>query len=133
MNKRETGSRYEEAAAAFLQKQGLTLLEKNFRSRFGEIDLILKDGAYLVFTEVKYRADGSLGYPLKLWICENRSGSAIQPGILCIFVRYRRIHPAALMWWGSLGETFSGFWMLFRNAPDAVQAVEETGKGECEA
>ena len=36
MNKRETGSRYEEAAAAFLQKQGLTLLEKNFRSRFGE-------------------------------------------------------------------------------------------------
>lgn len=65
MNKRETGSRYEEAAAAFLQKQGLTLLEKNFRSRFGEIDLILKDGAYLVFTEVKYRADGSLGYPLE--------------------------------------------------------------------
>ena len=55
MNKRETGSRYEDAAAAFLQSKGLRLLEKNFRCRKGEIDLILMDGACLVFTEVKYK------------------------------------------------------------------------------
>ena len=47
MNKRETGSRYEDAAAAFLQSKGLRLLEKNFRCRKGEIDLILMDGACL--------------------------------------------------------------------------------------
>lgn len=65
MNKRETGSRYEDAAAAFLQSKGLRLLEKNFRCRKGEIDLILMDGACLVFTEVKYRSGPGCGSPLE--------------------------------------------------------------------
>lgn len=49
------GSRYEQKAAAFLEKQGLFIIERNFRCRFGEIDLIAGDGKYLVFVEVKYR------------------------------------------------------------------------------
>ena len=52
MNKREIGSRYEEAAAAFLQSQGFRILEKNFRCRQGEIDLVCQEGKELVFTEV---------------------------------------------------------------------------------
>ena len=48
MNKREIGSRYEEAAAAFLQKQGFRILEKNFRCRQGEIDLVCREGKELV-------------------------------------------------------------------------------------
>ena len=51
-NKRAVGSRYEEEAAAFLQKNGYRILEKNFRNRRGEIDLIAKDGRTLVFVEV---------------------------------------------------------------------------------
>ena len=56
-NKRETGSDYEEKAAGFLQSCGYTILEKNYRIRTGEIDLIVRDRKYLVFCEVKYRAD----------------------------------------------------------------------------
>ncbi len=56
INKSKTGSRYEEQAAAFLEKQGLLVIEKNFRCKSGEIDLIARDGKYLVFVEVKYRS-----------------------------------------------------------------------------
>ncbi len=62
-NKRETGSYYEEKAAAFLQKKGYEILEKNYRNRSGEIDLIARDGGYLVFVEVKYRSDLRNGWP----------------------------------------------------------------------
>ena len=62
MNKRETGSRYESMAAAFLEQQGFQILERNYRDRRGEIDLIAKDANCLVFVEVKYRKDARNGY-----------------------------------------------------------------------
>lgn len=65
VNKRETGSRYEEMAAEFLKKQGCRILEKNYRTRSGEIDLILMDGRYLVFAEVKYRKNSRMGTALE--------------------------------------------------------------------
>lgn len=39
----------------YLEKQGMKILERNFRCRTGEIDLIARDGTCLVFVEVKYR------------------------------------------------------------------------------
>lgn len=62
-NNRKTGSRYEHMAAAFLEEQGFTVLERNYHDRGGEIDIIARDGRYLVFVEVKYRADIRKGYP----------------------------------------------------------------------
>lgn len=62
-NNRETGSRYEERAREFLESQGFTILEKNFRTRLGEIDLIGKEEEYLVFIEVKHRKNTSYGLP----------------------------------------------------------------------
>ena len=62
-NQRMVGSRYEQEAAAFLSKQGLTIREQNFRCRAGEIDLIASQEGTLVFCEVKYRYDGSAGDP----------------------------------------------------------------------
>ncbi len=62
-NKRATGGRYEEMAAAFLQEKGYRILERNYRDRYGEIDLIARDGRYLVFVEVKYRHSSASGYP----------------------------------------------------------------------
>ena len=38
---------------------------QNYRCRVGEIDLIVRDGAYLVFCEVKYRTDSGAGHPLE--------------------------------------------------------------------
>lgn len=63
VNNRFTGSRYETLAAAFLEQQGYELLEKNYRDRQGEIDIIARDMGYLVFVEVKYRRNSKNGYP----------------------------------------------------------------------
>ena len=61
MNKRKIGTVYEDAAAAFLEREGCRILEHGFRCRGGEIDLIARDGKYLVFAEVKYRAGKGSG------------------------------------------------------------------------
>lgn len=55
------GALAEQSAALYLQKQGLKLVEQNFRSRFGEIDLIMMDGATLVFVEVRMRQNPNFG------------------------------------------------------------------------
>jgi len=61
-NKHITGLAGQEAAEKFLQNKGYEVLARNYRVKTGEIDLILKDGTYFVFVEVKYRK--SLGYGL---------------------------------------------------------------------
>lgn len=58
---RETGTRAEDAAAEFLVRRGLALVERNWRCRFGEIDLVMRDGATLVFVEVRMRSGSSFG------------------------------------------------------------------------
>ena len=56
--RRSVGRRGEEEAARFLQKRGFAILDTNVRSRFGEIDLVARDGKTLVFVEVKARREG---------------------------------------------------------------------------
>lgn len=65
MNKRQIGTLYEEKAARCLQAAGYEILERNYRCRAGEIDLIAKDHDFLVFVEVKYRENASMGTPLE--------------------------------------------------------------------
>jgi putative endonuclease len=55
------GAQAEQWAAHYLQKQGLKLIEQNYRGRFGEIDLIMQDGATLVFIEVRLRRNADFG------------------------------------------------------------------------
>lgn len=55
------GVQAEQLAALFLQKQGLKLLDANYRCRFGEIDLVLRDGETLVFAEVRKRSSADFG------------------------------------------------------------------------
>lgn len=62
-NNRTTGSIYEKKAADYLKKCGYQILQMNYRCRFGEVDIVARDGAYLVFAEVKYRASGHTGLP----------------------------------------------------------------------
>lgn len=62
-NKRKLGGRFEELAAEYLIGQGLEVIERNYRNRQGEIDLIARDGSYLVFVEVKYRSNDKKGDP----------------------------------------------------------------------
>ena len=65
MNKRQVGTHYESMAVQYLTDAGYHILERNFRCRTGEIDIIAKDGAYLVFVEVKYRASAACGSALE--------------------------------------------------------------------
>jgi putative endonuclease len=58
---RERGRRAEDVAATFLKQQGLILAERNYRCRFGEIDLIARDGDVLVFVEVRMRTSRTFG------------------------------------------------------------------------
>ena len=55
------GERAEQIAASYLQRKGLTLIETNFRCRWGEIDLVLRDRDTVVFAEVKLRRSKSFG------------------------------------------------------------------------
>ena len=63
MNRRAEGSAHERQAAAYLEERGLKILEYNYRTARGEIDLIARDRDMLVFVEVKYRRDSRMGYP----------------------------------------------------------------------
>ena len=57
----ERGREAEARAAAFLEAQGLTVVARNWRCRFGEIDLVARDGGTLVFVEVRARASRAFG------------------------------------------------------------------------
>ena len=54
------GASAEAQAHSYLEREGLRPIERNYRCRLGEIDLIMRDGATLVFVEVRQRAKGSL-------------------------------------------------------------------------
>lgn len=62
-NNRRKGMFQEQKAAAYLERQGYRILERNYRCRRGEIDLIGRDGLTLCFIEVKYRKNQSMGDP----------------------------------------------------------------------
>ncbi|MDX1481171.1 MAG: YraN family protein, partial [Woeseiaceae bacterium] len=55
LDRQSLGKRKEKEALRFLQQRGLELVERNFRSRFGEIDLVMRDEDCLVVVEVRYR------------------------------------------------------------------------------
>jgi putative endonuclease len=55
------GARFEQRALERLERSGLKLVERNWRTRFGELDLVMRDGETLVFVEVRYRHDLRFG------------------------------------------------------------------------
>jgi len=59
MNRR--GVQSEDEALRFLRREGLKLEERNYTCRLGEIDLVMRDGATLVFVEVRMRRNHSFG------------------------------------------------------------------------
>ena len=63
--RRSLGDRGEEVAARHLTAKGLQILERGFRARCGEIDIIAREGEELVFVEVKTRSSTGCGDPLE--------------------------------------------------------------------
>ena len=86
MNTRKQGAQKEEQVCACLLSKGVKIMERNFRNRQGEIDIIGYDGGYLVFLEVKYRSGKSRGSAAEA------VGSAQQRKICRVADCYRVIH-----------------------------------------
>jgi putative endonuclease len=64
-SKKKIGKEGEDLAEVYLCEQGFTIIERNFRGRRGEIDIIAKKGKTLYFLEVKARGRGSIMDPLE--------------------------------------------------------------------
>jgi len=63
MGRIDFGKEGESIAIEYLLSKGYKILEKNFRTKFGEIDIIAKEGEYIVIIEVKRRISDSFGSP----------------------------------------------------------------------
>lgn len=63
LNNRELGKFGEDIADSYISSNGYTILQRNFRTKLGEIDIIAHDGNYIVFIEVKTRKSINYGYP----------------------------------------------------------------------
>jgi len=57
------GKKGEEIAVSYLAKKGFRIIERNFKARYGEVDIIAQDGEALVFVEVKTRIGTKYGMP----------------------------------------------------------------------
>ncbi|MCR4693845.1 MAG: YraN family protein [Pseudobutyrivibrio sp.] len=64
VNQRKQGNDYEKHAADFLKEKGFEIIEMNFYCKMGEVDIIARDGSYLVFVEVKYRKNAKSGHAI---------------------------------------------------------------------
>jgi TIGR00252 family protein len=62
--RQKQGQLYEQLALSHLQRQGLTLITRNYRCRSGEIDLVMRQRDMLVFVEVRYRHRADFGSAL---------------------------------------------------------------------
>lgn len=62
-SKKDIGNFGEKLACKFLKKLGYKIIDKNYRTRAGEIDIIAKDQKFFVFVEVKTRTSIDFGYP----------------------------------------------------------------------
>jgi putative endonuclease len=61
MHRKDAGTRAETEACRYLEARGLVLLEKNFRCRGGEIDLVMREGPVVALVEVRMRSSDRFG------------------------------------------------------------------------
>ena len=88
MNKRSVGSIYEQLAAEQLINMGYSVLACNYRNRFGEIDIIAKDGDTICFCEVKYRRDNGCGRALEAVGYSKQKKPSIRASFSCKVLSY---------------------------------------------
>lgn len=62
---RDIGQHYEKLAGRYLKRNGYQLVQRNFHSRYGEIDLIMRNHQFIVFVEVRYRSQPDQVHPLE--------------------------------------------------------------------
>jgi putative endonuclease len=104
------GDAAEALAAAFLERRGLKILSRNYRCRFGEIDLVAESGATLVFVEVRARRSEAFGGP-----AESSTGT-----------KRRRLVAAARHYLANAGERTARFdVVLLRGEPPRIEWIAD--------
>ena len=83
------GKEGEDLAARFLTKQGYKILERNYRTRSGEIDLIALHRGEIVFVEVKTRTNNAFGAP-ELAVTPNKQQRMIKAALG--YIKHKRLH-----------------------------------------
>ncbi|TQL47615.1 putative endonuclease [Homoserinimonas aerilata] len=93
--KDELGRRGEEIAAAFLARAGYSILDRNWRCRHGEIDVIAFDGRDIAFVEVKTRTSVLFGHPLEAITPQKMARLRRLAGVWCEehLDEQRELHP----------------------------------------
>ncbi len=66
MNKRNVGNDKEDIVSIFLEKNNIKIIDRNFYTDHGELDIVGMDGEYLVFFEVKYKKNKGYGNPFEM-------------------------------------------------------------------
>ena len=61
----ETGAGAESRAVELLVRSGYRIVERNYRCKTGELDIVARDGPLLIFVEVRSRCDGEYGHALE--------------------------------------------------------------------
>ena len=84
------GAAGEVMAARYLRKKGYTLIAANYRTRFGEIDIIAADKKYIAFVEVKLRSGAAIYTP------EEAVTPLKQQKIVKAAMQYLQLHPSDL-------------------------------------
>ena len=64
---KKTGNKGEDLATEYLEKKGYKIIERNFRTRFGELDIVCWDAQILVFVEVKTKIGHDFGEPEEMF------------------------------------------------------------------
>lgn len=90
MTRNSAGPLGERACAQSLRKKGYRILDANYRTRFGEIDMIARRGPYIVFVEVKTRGPGALAPPMES-VTPAKRQKVVRTAAL-----YLAAHPCAL-------------------------------------
>ena len=83
------GREGEDRAAKFLAKRGYRILERNYRTRSGEIDLIALDQGVVVFVEVKTRTSNAFGAP-ELAVTPQKQRRMLKAALG--YMKYRKLH-----------------------------------------
>ena len=89
MFKKILGQSGEDRAATFLAKKGYRVLERNYRTRNGEIDLIALHEGTVVFVEVKTRTSDRFGAP-ELAVTPQKQGRMIKAALA--YIKYKKLH-----------------------------------------
>ncbi len=114
LDRKELGRRGEVLARRYLDKQGYTILDTNFRCSYGEIDIVAQEGEQLVFVEVKTRRSHAFGIP------EESITQSKKDKLLEVAQAYLQIHAGLPEEWRIDVVTIS---ITHPNAPPKIELV----------